>query len=95
MVYFCCALAERQSPSDASDAERPQFSVFLKVGLLEDMLCLFDTEQHVFYTLVTLGERVCGHPRITHGGAPAAHLKALAALQLNLPARLNLEAPQG
>jgi len=62
----------------------------LKVGLLEDMLCLFDTEQHVFYTLVTLGERVCGHPRITHGGALAAVLEALATLQLKLPAWLNL-----
>ena len=45
-----------------------QFSAFLKVGLLEDMLCLFDERQHIFYTLVTLGENVCGHPSITHGG---------------------------
>lgn len=32
------------------------------------MLCLYNSEQRQFHTLVTLGPNVCGHPRITHGG---------------------------
>ena len=45
-----------------------QFSAFLKVGLLQDMLCLFDEQERVFYGIITLGDNVCGHPQITHGG---------------------------
>lgn len=46
-----------------------QFSKFLKIGLLEDMLCLFDEQDRTFYTLVKLGADVCGdHPNTTHGG---------------------------
>ncbi|KAK9834981.1 hypothetical protein WJX81_001794 [Elliptochloris bilobata] len=48
------------------------FSAFLKVGLLKDMLCLFDEDKREFYTLITLGDNVCGHPQITHGGMTAA-----------------------
>ncbi len=45
-----------------------QFSTLLQTGLLHDMLCLYNSEQRQFHTLVTLGPNVCGHPRITHGG---------------------------
>ncbi|KAK9909722.1 hypothetical protein WJX75_006596 [Coccomyxa subellipsoidea] len=57
------------------DSELPPdhlFSTLLQTGLLHDMLCLYNTEQRQFHTLITLGPNVCGHPRITHGGMTAA-----------------------
>ncbi|CAL8467714.1 g7252 [Coccomyxa elongata] len=57
------------------DSELPPdhlFSTLLQTGLLHDMLCLYNSEQRHFHTLVTLGPNVCGHPRITHGGMTAA-----------------------
>lgn len=47
-----------------------QFSAFLRAGLLEDLLCLFDEQDKVFYTVVKLGRQTCYHPKITHGGVP-------------------------
>ena len=49
-----------------------QFSAFLKVGLLQDMLCTFNAERREFSSLITLGMNVCGHPTIVHGGLTAA-----------------------
>ena len=49
-----------------------QFSAFLKVGLLQDMLCTFNAEKQEFSSLITLGNNVCGHPTIVHGGLTAA-----------------------
>ena len=49
-----------------------QFSAFLKVGLLQDMLCTFNAEKREFSSLITLGKNVCGHPTIVHGGLTAA-----------------------
>ncbi len=53
-----------------------QFSTLLQTGLLHDMLCLYNTEQRQFHTLVTLGPNVCGHPRITHGGEHFCNLSS-------------------
>ncbi len=49
-----------------------QFSAFLKVGLLQDMLCTFNADKQEFSSLITLGKNVCGHPTIVHGGLTAA-----------------------
>ena len=49
-----------------------QFSAFLKVGLLQDMLCTFNAEKREFSSIITLGKNVCGHPTIVHGGLTAA-----------------------
>ncbi|KAL0049898.1 hypothetical protein WJX82_000211 [Trebouxia sp. C0006] len=48
------------------------FSAFLKVGLLQDMLCTFNADKQEFSSLITLGKNVCGHPTIVHGGLTAA-----------------------
>lgn len=45
-----------------------QFTAFLKVGLVLDMICLFNSETQSFHTILTLGTNVCGHPKIVHGG---------------------------
>ena len=45
-----------------------QFTAFLKVGLVNDMLCLYSSETQEFHTVVGLGSNVCGHPKIVHGG---------------------------
>ena len=36
------------------------------------MLCTFNAEKREFSSLVTLGNNVCGHPTIVHGGLTAA-----------------------
>ena len=51
---------------------RLQFSAFLKVGLLQDMLCIFNADKREFSSIITLGKNVCGHPTIVHGGLTAA-----------------------
>lgn len=48
------------------------FTAFLKVGLINDMLCLYSSESQNFHTIVTLGSNVCGHPKIVHGGLTSA-----------------------
>ena len=50
----------------------PQFSAFLKVGLLQDMLCTFNAGKREFSSIITLGKNVCGHPTIVHGGLTAS-----------------------
>ena len=36
------------------------------------MLCLFDSKTRTFYTIAHLGNNVCGHPGVVHGGLTAA-----------------------
>lgn len=54
-----------------------QFTAFLKVGLVLDMICLFSAEKQNFHTIVTLGKNVCGHPKIVHGGKVAEKTRLL------------------
>ena len=42
------------------------------MGLLQDMLCMFNKERREFSSIITLGKNVCGHPTIVHGGLTAA-----------------------
>ena len=46
-----------------------QFTAFLKLGLIRNMLCLYNSDPCLLHSIVTLGSNVCGHQGIVHGGA--------------------------
>ncbi|DBB18213.1 hypothetical protein WJX82_002941 [Trebouxia sp. C0006] len=47
------------------------FTVFLKNGQLQDMVCFYNTSAKKYYTVLQLGREVCGFPTIVHGGFTA------------------------
>lgn len=51
-----------------------QLTGLLRAGLLTDLVCAHDTATSTFYTLTALGEHVCGHRGVAHGGLSAALL---------------------
>jgi hypothetical protein len=69
-----CYGSARTENSDELKPSSVQFTAFLKVGLVNDMLCLYSSEPQHFHTIVTLGSNVCGHPNIVHGGIPPSPL---------------------
>jgi acyl-coenzyme A thioesterase PaaI-like protein len=68
-VLTCGAMLADEAPVLPRDH---MFAALLKVGLIQDMLCLFNLKERQFHSLVTLGKNVCGHPGIVHGGLTAA-----------------------
>lgn len=47
------------------------FSALLDAGLLRDMLSLYDGNAQRYHAIVALGDSVCGHRGIVHGGLSA------------------------
>ncbi|KAK9804588.1 hypothetical protein WJX73_003373 [Symbiochloris irregularis] len=45
---------------------------FLHLGLLRSQACLYHPERHQYCSIFSLGDRICGHPKIVHGGFTAA-----------------------
>jgi hypothetical protein len=48
-----------------------QFTTLLKVGMLDDLVCLYHRPSQVVHSLVALGPDICGHGGIVHGGMSA------------------------
>lgn len=45
-----------------------QFTALLRTGLVQDMLFLFNSKDNIAYLVIDLGQDVCGHAKIVHGG---------------------------
>lgn len=48
------------------------FSGMLRQELIDDIIFLFDDQNNLFHTIISLGTDIAGHPRITHGGFTSA-----------------------
>eukprot|EP00892_Ulva_mutabilis_P010389 jgi/Ulvmu1/7722/UM039_0028.1 len=60
--------AARMLSKDSMLPDDHLFTALLRTGLVQDMLFLFDSEQHIAYLVIDLGTDVCGHAKIVHGG---------------------------
>lgn len=61
------------------------FTTLLKVGMLDDLVCLYHRPSQVVHSLVALGPDICGHGGIVHGGMSATVMdETLGALAYSL-----------
>jgi hypothetical protein len=45
-----------------------QFAAFLRAGMVHDLLSLYSDNAKRLYSVLSLGENICGHPKTVHGG---------------------------
>lgn len=72
-LLTCGAMSKPPEPGEVNAIDPDHlFLTLLKQDLLRDLMFLWDPQQRTFYTLMSIGMGVCGHPSIVHGGFTSA-----------------------